>query len=339
MNYALGYAWKLDELFQNFNSAALKIDGVSLTRLYGDEHKKKLCYRVFRECIKLVVNDIIENDVEFQLPTGSRKTSLLMRTYRDRDFRKARQNKKFMEVDFLESGFIGNQIQFYMYGHRKIAKSKQVYVNKDLKEKITKYTNEGRVYYGKIKKTVKDYYEAIQALFPRIPNTDLHKILNYGWRSLYLINSYGGDILVKDGTFWFYIGSLRNNSLAHFEYYKLKLRNKLRVMYNRKKLPWDGYYYFGLSDERYANYINSKKRRGRPKKHFEFGNIILYKLWEECSIANSGLKYFFKIPYPIDMGFTFYSENLKTKEAEFILAREPLKFNDILVYNNDYEFI
>ena len=93
MNYALGYAWKLDEIFMNFKSQNLIIDGVSLQRLYGDNHKKRLCYKVFRECVKLIVNDIIDNDVEFQLPTGSRKTSLQMHTYRDEEFKKAISSK------------------------------------------------------------------------------------------------------------------------------------------------------------------------------------------------------------------------------------------------------
>lgn len=339
MNYALGYAWKLHEIYQNFDLTKLKIDGISLVRLYGDEHKRLLCYKVFKACLKLVVNDIIDNDVEFQLPTGSRKTSLMMHTYSEDAFRKARQNGKFMEVDFLESGFKGNQLQFYMYGHRNIAKSKQVYVDKALKKRITDYTNSGRVYYGKIVKRLKDYYKPIQELFPRIPSSDLHRILNYGWRSLYLVNSYGGDVLIQDKQFWFYIGSLWRDSLVHFEYYKMKLRNKLRVMFHRKKIPWDGYYYFGLSEERYNKYLSSKNRRGRPRKYFEFGNILFFKLWDECSLANSGLKYFFKIPYPVDMGFCFYTENLRTDKAEFVLAREPLKFDDILVMNKDYELI
>lgn len=339
MNYALGYAWKLDELFMNFNSQKLKIDGVSLQRLYGDNHKKQLCYKVFRKCVQLIVNDIIENDVEFQLPTGSRKTSLLMHTYRDEEFKLARQNGKFKEVDFLDSGFCANQLQLYMYGHRNIPKTKQVYLNKELKEKITEYTNNKRVYYGKTIKTIKDYYSSVHELFPRIPTSDLQKILNFGWKSLYLINSYGGDVLISSEDFWFYIGALTNDSLKHFEYYKKKLRNKIRIMYKRKKIAWNGYYYFGLSDERYTNFINSKKKKGRPRKFYDFGNIILYKTWDECSIAESNLKYFFKIPYPIDMGFSFYSQNLKTDKAEFLLERDPLKFENILIYNNEYEFI
>lgn len=339
MNYALGYAWKIDELFMKFKSQNLQIDCVSLQRLYGDNHKKVLCYRVFRECVKIIVNDIIDNDVEFKLPTGSRKTSLLMHTYRDNEFKIARQNGKFEEVDFLESGFNGNQLQLYMYGHRDIPKTKQIYLNKELKDKITEYTNKGRIYYGKIVKTLKDYYEEVQKKFPLIPMPDLRKILNYGWRQLYLVNSYGGDVLIQDKNFWFYIGILQYDSIKHFNYYKRKLINKIRIMYSRKKIQWDGYYYFGLSEERYQQFINSKKKRGRPRKIYNFGNILLYKIWEECSLAESNLKYFFKIPYPIDMGYTYKNKELITGNAEFFLEREPLKFQDILVANNDYEII
>lgn len=337
--YALGYAWTLPEIFENFKSQKLKIDCVSLDRLYGDRHKKKLCYKVFRECVKEVVNDVIENDVEFQLPTGSRKTSLQMRTYRDEEFKKMRQRGKFSEVDFLESHFIGNQLQFYMYGHRNIPKSKTIYVSKDLKQKITDYTNQGRVYYGKVVKTIKDYYEVIQQKFPLIPASDLHKILNFGWKSLYLVNSYGGDVLIKGSKFWFYIGQLHFNSLNHFNYYKIKLCNKMRVLYKRREFQWDGYYYFGLSEERYQQFVNTKKKRGRPRKHYDFGNIYLYKLKDECLIRESALKYFFRIPYPVDMGFTLYYDDLKTDKAEFILERQPLTLNDILIANNDYELI
>ena len=339
MNYALGYAWKLDEIFENFKSQNLKIDCVSLQRLYGDNHKKRLCYKVFRECVKIIVNDIIDNDVEFQLPTGSRKTSLQMHTYRDEEFKKARKNGKFMEVDFLDSDFSANQLQLYMYGHRNIPKAKQVYVNKELKQKITNYTNQGRVYYGKVRKTIKDYYPAIKDKFPLIPDSDLHRILNFGWKSLYLVNSYGGDVLISGHDFWFYIGVLRNDSLGHFEYYKMKLSNKMRILFNRRKCQWNGYYYFGLSEERYAEFEGSKKKRGRPRKKYNFGNILLYKLWDDCSISEGNLKYFFRVPYPIDMGFTYYNKELITDKAEFILERQPLTFQDILVFNNDYEFI
>ena len=337
--YALGYAWTVDELFMNFKSPNLKIDCISLQRLYGDNHKKQLCYKVFRECCKIIINDIIENDVEFQLPVGSRKTSLFMHTYRETEFEYARKNGKFEEIDFYESNFTANQIQLCMYGHKNIPIKKQVYVGTNLKQKITDYTNSGKVYFRKTIKTIKDYFESVYELFPQIPQQDIRKILNFGWKALYLINSYGGDVLIKDYSFWMYIGFLHSNSLTHFEYYKKKLRNKIRIMFNRKKIQWDGYYYFSVSEEKYQEYINSKKKRGRPRKHFNFGKVNFYKLWDECSLANSGQKYFFKVPYPIDMGFTFTNPDFNSGEAEFILERDTLKFKDILTSTNEYEFI
>lgn len=339
MHYALGYAWKLPEIYQNFKSRNLKIDGYSLNYLYGDNHKKALCYKVFKCCLWLILNDVIDNDVEFALPVNSRATSIIMRTYRDKDFMYSRQNGKFADVDFLESDFTGHELQFCMYGGRGIPKRKRIFVDKTLKKKITDYTNQGRVYYGKTKKTLKDYYDQVKKEFPIIPIEDIKKILNFGWKSVYLVVSYGGDVLIKEDNNWFYIGTLRKNSLQHFKYYKVKLCNKMRVMFKRHKCQWDGYYYFTLNDERYQKYLNCKNKRGRPKKWFEFGNILLYKLKEECLIAESEGKHLFRLKYPIDIGFTFYTLNLKTKDAEFVLSREPLKFKDILISNNDYELI
>ena len=36
------------------------------------------------------------------------------------------------------------------------------------------------------------------------------------------------------------------DSLQHFIYYKTKLKTKLRILYKRNKIQWDGYYYFSL---------------------------------------------------------------------------------------------
>jgi hypothetical protein len=97
-------------------------------------------------------------------------------------------------------------------------------------------------------KTVNDYYEEMYKLFPQISKKDIQRILNYGFKSLYLHNSYGGDTLITDSNFWCYIGTLRNDSLKHFKYYINKLSVKLRILYKRKKIQWNGYYYFALTD-------------------------------------------------------------------------------------------
>ena len=52
-------------------------------------------------------------------------------------------------------------------------------------------------------KTLDDYYEQVYAKFPFIPHSDIQRILKYGWRYIYIINSRGGDILINRHDFWF----------------------------------------------------------------------------------------------------------------------------------------
>ena len=130
------------------------------------------------------------------------------------------------------------------------------------------------------------------------------------------------------------------DSIKWFAYYKRKIKVKLRVMYRRKQIPWDGYYYFALTKNQYEAYLAQKNiKKGRPKKNFIFEKVFFYKIYDECSITESNKIAIFKIPYSWNRGFIFYQSKLKTDKAELILVREPLKFNDILLSSNNYKFI
>lgn len=186
-------------------------------------------------------------------------------------------------------------------------------------------------------KGVKDYYEEMYQLFPDVPKRDIQRILNFGFKSLYLHNSYGGDTLIQDSNFWCYIGKLRKDSIKHFIYYKNKLATKIRILYKRKKIPWDGYYYFALTENQYQNVLNQQKSKGRKKKHFNYGNQILYKILDECKLRYSNRKYIYRVPFISELGYSFYKENYNTGDAELIETRDVQKFKDILVTNYDYE--
>lgn len=188
-------------------------------------------------------------------------------------------------------------------------------------------------------KTIKDYYNQLYELFPDVPKEDIKRIVNFGWKSLYLHNSYGGDTFIQDKNIWCYIGKLSDNSLKWFHYYKRKLSLKIRILYRRKKIKWNGYYYFALTDKQYNEYINQKKKRGRPRKIFKFEKIFLYQILNECEISESEKKYIFQIPYMTQLKYKFYISELITDKAELIITRDPLKFKDILVYENEYDFI
>ena len=138
MSYAVGCAFSLDEMMMNFKKQKLK----SIKK-----QNKALVKRIAKDAIKLVLNDIIENNVTFQLPTGSRKSDIHMTRISGDDFVTATQNGKFQDVDYLASNFSGYQLTLNMYDKDgRPTRSKPIYLNKEFKNRITEYTNQGKQY-------------------------------------------------------------------------------------------------------------------------------------------------------------------------------------------------
>ena len=143
MNYALGSSFNLDDLFLNFNNKKLTYNYKDCIKLNNDPHKEVLAKQIFKECVKLVLNDVIDNNITFKLPTGKMDADIHMRKIEGEKFSKARQNGKFEEIDFLNSYFTGYELSF---NNNTRNKSKTIYVDKKLKNKIIDYTNSGKNY-------------------------------------------------------------------------------------------------------------------------------------------------------------------------------------------------
>ena len=146
MNYAVGCAFNLDEMFMNFPYKKLKLTCKDAKEINGDAHRDKIVKKVFRTCLKRVLEDIIDNNVTFELPTGSRKSELHMRRISGEKFSQCRRNGKFQEIDFLQSFFTGYEIELNMYKRGGLKRSKTVYVDPRLKQKIIDNTNNGKQY-------------------------------------------------------------------------------------------------------------------------------------------------------------------------------------------------
>ena len=142
MNYSIGCAFNMNELFMNFPFKKLKLTCEDCRKINGDSHRDVLVKQVFRECLKLVLNDIIDNNVTFNLPTGAKKCNMHMKRVRGESFKNLRRAGKWRDVDILESNFTGYEIGFYMYG-KVSPRIKNIYVNKALKDRITANTNRG----------------------------------------------------------------------------------------------------------------------------------------------------------------------------------------------------
>ena len=188
-------------------------------------------------------------------------------------------------------------------------------------------------------KKVQDYYDELFKLYPDVPKKDIKKIMQFGLKSFLLHNNYGGDVLLNSPSMWLYCGKLMKDSIKYFEYYRRKMIIKIRINHKRLNIPWDGYYYFSLTYKQYDEYLKQKNKKGRPKKHFKFGNVVLYRYFDECNLRNSGAVAIFRITLNLDFGLSIYKQDFATDKAELVLERNPLTFKDILSSNYKYQFV
>lgn len=73
-------------------------------------------------------------------------------------------------------------------------------------------------------KHVQDYYPQIKERFPDLENWEIDKILKHGMRSLFMVTTYGADVLLNSPKLGFtmYFGKLFNKKDLQRKYANLK---------------------------------------------------------------------------------------------------------------------
>lgn len=146
MNYALGYTLNLKDLFKTFNVKKLDMTASECENIIGNRHKELVAEKVMKECINMVLQDIIHNNATFHFPTNKMEVKLKMKKTEGEEFAKARRNGKWKDVDFLASGFSGYQLCLSLQSQG-IIREKPVYLDPQNKQLITDYTNNGKQYF------------------------------------------------------------------------------------------------------------------------------------------------------------------------------------------------
>lgn len=146
-HFAIGWACNLNDLFVRFPYEKCK----SLIEKFKTKAlRRKVIKQVFREGIQQVLEDVIENNVTFKIQgVGYQGGEIHMEAITGSEFERVRKNGKFKDIDFLESLFTGYQMYLYIHGKSDnfLHRTKYpIYVNKHLRNKLIKYTNEGKVY-------------------------------------------------------------------------------------------------------------------------------------------------------------------------------------------------
>lgn len=169
-------------------------------------------------------------------------------------------------------------------------------------------------------KYIEDYYDKVKEKYPELTEKQISRILTYGFQSYYLHTLYGGDILSMSPYLTVYCGKAFIDPDKSKYYRAIKKAIQIRVRYNKSRTQWDGYYYFGLTDEEFKYYESQIKKSGRRRQKFHFKKIILHKLLDELLITKR-YNHIFKIPYPLNVGFLHIREDVITRNFEYILRR------------------
>lgn len=181
---------------------------------------------------------------------------------------------------------------------------------------------------------INDYVDSVHEKFPELTREDVKRILVYGWKMILQYVRAGNDVSMISNKEFMFIGNIPKNSLSAFKTYCYKLSKRIAYMFYRTKSQWDGYYYFVRTEQQYLDYLSQNKR-----KYKVFKNVLLYKLLEELKIKESSAQYIFRLQEQKTGWMNKFYKEIKTKNAELIIVRDPLTMQDILVSENKFKYI
>lgn len=308
-HWALSYGVLPSDLYQNF----FKNHKISLSVSEMGAPFKTMASRIFTHFMYLLITDIIERGGYFKFPAPKRCYIEMVPITGD-EFKKAYQNGAFSDIDFLASNFTGYILQFRRatrYGKW----TKKIYVTSKFKDRITELTNQGHKWDMSTKRKLKDYVKIVQQQFPLFTQEDLTKIIHYGLVMYAYANRQHCDVIFYkksgDSSMSLITGMLGKDPLTHFWRWVNKWRMKERLFYKLKGKKWDGYYYFGLTEDAHNKLINQKGK----KKIIENTHLLLVK--DELRHLK-WVKHIWRIPWPLYHGWKFWVSKYKSDKLEYI---------------------
>lgn len=182
-------------------------------------------------------------------------------------------------------------------------------------------------------KKVDDYIDKVAEKYDKIPKDVIKKVIDFGLRAYYRINAMGGDILLKSPYFTAYTGKFFHpDKVYDFGKYRLtKLMIKNRIQYIRKNKHYSGYYYFGMTEDRYAEYKDYIGKTGKRHEKVKFEKLYIYKLFDEV-FNIPYLTRFFRVEIPKEGYFKEWKDELITSKFDYIGKKIDKKFISV-----DYE--
>lgn len=167
-------------------------------------------------------------------------------------------------------------------------------------------------------KTVNDYIPQLKEAFPQLSETELRRIVTFGFRIYYYVIRRGGDVLIKSDfskqqNIIAMTGWLGLDALKHYTRGLFKWRIKERILYSFRNTKWNGYYYFGVMDEKH-HLLLDQLNNGR-KKFIELNHVFCYKAPKEI-YHDHAMDHIYRLKYPCEVGYKIYFKKFREKKID-----------------------
>jgi hypothetical protein len=167
----------------------------------------------------------------------------------------------------------------------------------------------------------KSYVDQLHSEFPLVDKKSVEAVLKHGTNTMLSYKVQDIDLFIRDDKnlkFYMYAGDVTKDPYKRNGIYFKKKRKKLRHMYSLDKVEYGGYYYFGLNEDEWQLFIESKT----------LIKAYYYKILEECYIKPN-TAHIFRVKMDNQKKWCIIQENYEECNAEYLLRRNGKGFEPI----------
>lgn len=145
--YALGHAINGRQLFRNLAAKRIKTPNKEIKKLVKSQHKEYLASKIFTDAVQMVMDDIIDNSVTFEISLNKKQLGqLYIKEVSGEDFINEYKNGRHKYIDYLDTNFTGYNPVF-KYSKAGYTVEKPIYLDKKRQQRIAERANSGKSYY------------------------------------------------------------------------------------------------------------------------------------------------------------------------------------------------
>lgn len=336
-----GCSTSLDDMLINIESSLLTNN--SVFESYGLSSGINLnIKKLFRTFMDLLIRDIVMDDIAFEY--GNEGSGYFMRIEIKPISGDTYYNIMNSSDSARESNPISTNFKIYRltlwHGNGSKTASKTIYVSHYYKYMIMDIANSGFVYTGTSgTKTYNDYIERLELLHPEFSYYDIKMILAKLLKCISLLSRSKNDMYIGGKNF-LYIGTLHVSKFSRSLSYKNNMMLKFLFRMKKRKPVAEKYGYILLKGKDAEDVIRKTDEDTLKcsKRIIRLKKCVIYRDLEIAMLFNGEI--ILKVDLDEPMKIARVTEHdVFIKYFKVVLIRNKKRLNQLMKYNNEYEFL